>query len=202
MFTGIVQEVGKIKSISRNAHRFELEVECSFSSLQLGESISIDGVCLTVTRIAPQSFFCDLSPETTQLTIAANYRPQLSINLERSLSMGDRMGGHWVSGHVDGTAQLVQKEVLDDFWKLRFQFEHKDWTRYLFPKGSIALNGVSLTVNRVENDSFEVMLIPHTVENTNFQELQLGHRVNFEIDWMSKLIVRTVNQYLEAHNET
>ena len=200
MFTGIIQEVGQVRDIKKRPMSSELEIVSAFSSLHLGESISVDGVCLTVTKILPQGFLCEASPETLHLTVISQYQEATKVNLERSLKLGDQMGGHWVSGHVDGLAELVQKEVLNGFWKMTFRFCEKKWADYFFSKASVALNGVSLTVNQVFDDGLEVMLIPHTLEKTNLKLLELGSQVNVEVDWMSKLIVSTVHRVMEAKN--
>jgi len=198
MFTGIIQELGKIQSIRSLSQGLSFELSCRFPHLELGESIAVDGACLTVTSLSPEGFFCDVSPETLNLTIAGRYEVGSVVNLERALRVGDRLGGHWVSGHVDQVIQLVKKEVVQDFWKLTFSGLHSEHSMSLLKKGSIALNGVSLTLNEVQGDSFQVMIIPHTLERTNLKCLEEGHPVNIEMDWMSKLVVQTVTRLKEG----
>lgn len=198
MFTGIVEELGRIQTKKQLAQGLALEIACSFENLSLGESIAVDGVCLTVTQKAPQGFWCELSPETLNLTLANRYEENTPVNLERALCVGSRMGGHWVTGHVDSKAKLQKKEAFEGFWKMRFSHLPEEHRSFLIPKGSIAVNGVSLTVNCVLSEGFEVMLIPHTLEKTNLKSLEPGDLVNIELDWMSKLIVQTTERYLKG----
>ncbi|MFM8269654.1 MAG: riboflavin synthase [Pseudomonadota bacterium] len=201
MFTGIVQELGKIKTIAPLKAGWLLEVSSQLGPFQLGESIAVDGVCLTVTKSSPEGFFCELSPETLFLTLAQKYQEGSVVNLERALSLGDRMGGHWVTGHVDKVISLTEKEVFNEFWKLGFSRVPENIGIHLVHKGSIALNGVSLTLNSVSQTSFEVMIIPHTLEKTNLKLLEVGDEVNVEVDWMSKLIVQTVERIVKGKHE-
>lgn len=198
MFTGIIQELGKIQSIKTLRQGLCFEVSCQFPELELGESIAVDGACLTVTSLSSQGFSCDVSPETLNLTIAGKYTVGSGVNLERALRVGDRLGGHWVSGHVDQVIQLAKKEIVQDFWKLTFSGLNAEHSMSLLKKGSIAVNGVSLTLNEVLAESFEVMIIPHTLERTNLKCLEVGHSVNVELDWMSKLVVQTVSRLKEG----
>lgn len=197
MFTGIIQHIGNIEEKRSVPGGVSLCIRSSFSSLVLGESIAVDGVCLTVTGITPDGFWCELSPETLSKTIALNYRPQNEVNLERALKIGDSVGGHWVSGHVDHTLELSGIEKKEEFWKLTFSGFDAKQRRYLVEKGSIALSGVSLTLNEVDDTSFSVMIIPHTWENTTLKNIGLKERVNVEYDSMAKLTVQTVERYLK-----
>jgi riboflavin synthase len=201
VFTGIVQEVGQVKAIKALKAGLSLEISCQMGSLELGESIAVDGVCLTVTEAHPQAFSCELSPETLALTLANQYQVGSPVNLERALALGDRMGGHWVTGHVDTLIQLTKKEILKEFWKLEFSKVPDAVLNHLVHKGSIALNGVSLTLNAVSPLGFEVMIIPHTLEKTNLKLLEEGDSVNVEVDWMSKLIVQTVDRIMKGKYE-
>lgn len=201
MFTGIVQELGQIKAVKPLKAGLAFEISCQMGSLELGESIAVDGVCLTVTQALPQGFACELSPETLGLTLARHYKVGSVVNLERALALGDRMGGHWVTGHVDTLIPLTKKEILKQFWKLEFSGVPDSVTNHLVHKGSIALNGVSLTLNAVSDSGFEVMIIPHTLEKTNLKLLEEGDVVNVEVDWMSKLIVQTVDRIMKGKHE-
>lgn len=198
MFTGLVQEVGNIRSVHPFGKGIRLEVGCQYENLTLGESIAVDGTCLTVTEITPHGFLCDVSPETLKLTLSGTYRAGEKVNLERALCVGDRMGGHWVTGHVDGLVQVNEKRVFQDFWQITFSGLVPQLHQSLIKKGSVAVNGVSLTVNEMTPEGFEVMLVPHTLERTNLQFLNVGSRVNCETDWMGKMIVQTVSRMVEG----
>ena len=180
MFTGIVQAVGKIVRVA------PLEVECpglDLSNVAVGDSIAVQGVCLTVTSLTGKGFSADVSAETLRRTSGLE-RPG-EVNLEKSLALGDALGGHLVSGHVDGVGEVVSR----DDGVLRFRLP-KDLAKFVARKGSICVDGVSLTVNRVENDSFEVNLIPHTLEVTTLGRLQKGSRVNLEVDLVARYVER------------
>ena len=180
MFTGIVQAVGKIVRVA------PLEVECpglGLSDVAVGDSIAVQGVCLTVTSLTGKGFSADVSAETLRLTSGLE-RPG-EVNLEKSLALGDALGGHLVSGHVDGVGEVVSR----DGGVVRFRLP-KDLVRFVARKGSICIDGVSLTVNRVEDDSFEVNLIPHTLEVTTLGCLQKGSRVNLEVDLVARYVER------------
>jgi riboflavin synthase len=185
MFTGIVQAVGRIASVE------PFEVDCgslSMSGVAVGDSIAVQGVCLTVTALTPRGFRADLSAETRRVTAGLGEPGQ--VNLERSLRMGDSLGGHLVAGHVDGVGELVKREG----GVMRFRVPPA-LSRYVAKKGSICIDGVSLTVNEVERNEFEVTLIPHTLEVTTLSRLSPGARVNLEVD----LIARYVERMLAGH---
>jgi riboflavin synthase len=200
VFTGIVHEVGEIKDVTSCDTGIRLGVGCDFKNLQLGESISVDGTCLTVTETTSHGFLCDISPETLNLTLSRQYQPGTRVNLERALCMGDRMGGHWVTGHVDGLVKVSEKQIYQDFWKLTFTGLRSELVQTLIKKGSISINGVSLTLNEVTETGFEVMLVPHTLERTNLKLLELGNIANCETDWMGKMIVQTVSKMVGANH--
>ena len=184
MFTGIVQAVGKIVRVA------PLEVECpglGLSDAAVGASIAVQGVCLTVTSLTGKGFTADVSAETLRLTAGLD-RPG-DVNLEKSLKLGGEIGGHLVTGHVDGTGEVVSR----DGGVVRVKLPD-GLSRYVARKGSICVDGVSLTVNRVEGDSFEVNLIPHTLEATTLGRLRKGSEVNLEVD----LIARYVERMLAA----
>lgn len=202
MFTGIIQAIGNIEEKKVVPGGLALLVRSPFSSLELGESIAVDGVCLTVTKVACPGFWCELSPETLLKTIAGRYQPQQPVNLERALKVGDSLGGHWVSGHVDSAVEVSAIEKKDEFWKLTFSGFDELQRGYLVEKGSIALNGISLTLNEVSETSFSVMIIPHTWEKTTLKNIQLNHRLNVEFDAMAKLTVQTVERYLKNSLKT
>jgi riboflavin synthase len=184
MFTGIVQAVGKIVRVA------PLEVQCAglgLSDVAIGASIAVQGVCLTVTSLTGKGFTADVSAETLRLTAGLD-RPG-EVNLEKSLKLGGELGGHLVAGHIDGVGEVLSREG----GVVRFKMP-KELCRFVARKGSICVDGVSLTVNRVEGDAFEVNLIPHTLEVTTLGRLQKGSRVNLEVD----LIARYVERMLTA----
>ena len=182
MFTGIVQAVGKIVRVH------PLEVECpalGLADIAAGDSICVQGVCLTVTAITPRGFTADVSGETLRVTSGLD-RPA-EVNLEKALAMGGRIGGHLVTGHVDAVGVVLR--FANGLLEVRAP---RDLERYIAAKGSICVDGVSLTVNRVEGDVFEVNLIPHTLQVTTLARLAPGAKVNLEVD----LIARYVHQVL------
>ena len=194
MFTGIIQNLGKVTGVEAVENALKLRVATGFSDLVLGESVAIQGVCLTVAAAPDTSgteseFF--LSPETLARTTLGNLKPGSSLNLERALRAGDRMSGHWVQGHVDGLADLVSTgELGGGSYQLVFRLP-ENLLPYLVEKGSISLNGVSLTVNSLRApDLFEVALIPHTWDATDLHTLKPGDRVNVEVDILAKYVER------------
>lgn len=189
MFTGIIDHCGRIEKIEEGTKSLRIRIATSFRDLVEGESISVDGACLTVVSPEEGRFTCEVSPETMRLTISGSYREGRAVNLERALRLGDRLGGHFVMGHVDGKATVARKVVHTDYVELAFADVPSAGTRYLIPKGSVAVNGVSLTLNQVGPGAFNVMLIPHTLERTNLKELGEKSEVNLEFDWLSKVIL-------------
>jgi riboflavin synthase len=182
MFTGIVLTIGKIVRVH------PLEVECpalGLADIAVGDSICVQGVCLTVTATTPRGFTADVSGETLRVTSGLD-RPG-DVNLEKALAIGERVGGHLVTGHVDGVGQVLQ--FANGLLQVRAP---RDLKRYIAAKGSICVDGASLTVNRVEGDAFEVNLIPHTLQVTTLARLAPGAKVNLEVD----LIARYVHQVL------
>ncbi len=198
MFTGIVQEMGTITAIEKSGDWvMTVKAPETAKGVKLGASISHSGVCLTVIEMAEDSFKVQLSNETLEKTTASDWGIGSQINLERALQMGDELGGHMVSGHVDGIATVVSVEPEQD--SLRFVYEVPDsFASYLAPKGSITLDGISLTVNDVDSTKFGVNIIPHTQDVTTMGSRKVGDKLNFEID----LIARYVGQVLEARGLT
>jgi riboflavin synthase len=184
MFTGIVQAVGRIVRTQ------PLEVDAAgldLSDVALGDSICVQGACLTVTSISGRAFTADVSAETLRVTHGLD-RPG-PVNLEKSLAVGDRLGGHFVTGHVDGVGEVTAR----DGGVVAFRVP-KHLRKYVAPKGSITVDGVSLTVNRAESDIFEVNLIPHTLEATTLGRLAPGARVNLEVDLIARYLERIVGE--------
>lgn len=190
MFTGIIDHCGIITHIVKQDNHSQLSIKTHFNDLVLGESIAIDGICLTVTQITAEGFVCDVSPETLRLTTAQHFNMGNEVNLERALRVGDRLGGHWVLGHIDQVAFVKNVQPHQEFVEITFNGLSPETMSYILKKGSIAVNGVSLTINEALTDGFKVMLIPHTLERTNLRSLQFGTPVNIEFDWMARIIVK------------
>lgn len=195
MFTGIVDHCGVIREISRSVNAIRILIECEFTDLQEGESIAVDGMCLTAVAPMRKQFYCDISPETLQLTTANEFVVGSKINLERSLKVGDRLGGHWVTGHIDQSATIQSITPQQEFVAIEISNVKPQAMPYLVKKGSIAVNGVSLTINHVLAQSFEILLIPHTLQRTNLQALKKNSLVNLEFDLMAKTIFSQLQNY-------
>lgn len=190
MFSGIVDHCGTITDIKKTGDALSVEIKCAFTELQAGESIAVDGICLTVTDPQLHQFRCDLSPETCRLTTAKYFQKNQEVNLERALRLTDRFGGHIVMGHVDQQAIVKTIQSTNEFIDMTFSGLDNNALKYIMKKGSIAVNGVSLTVNELLPDGFQIMLIPHTLAITNLKHLKSGSLVNLEFDWMARVIVR------------
>ncbi|MFT3904869.1 MAG: riboflavin synthase [Steroidobacteraceae bacterium] len=195
MFTGIVQDIGKVVQLEQRSGDLRIEIEVGTLDLQrqtLGDSISCSGACLTVVALGERSFSADVSRETLALTSIGQWQVGTRVNLEPALRVGDALGGHIVSGHVDGLASLLTRGSdarSERFW-LRAPHE---LARYIVRKGSVTLDGVSLTVNEVAGDEFGVNIVPHTQQVTTFGALQPGARLNLEIDVIARYAERLMN---------
>ncbi len=188
MFTGLVEALGRIEAVAEvegAGHRLTLSWPDLREPMTLGESIAVNGCCLTVVETEGNSFTVQAGPETLLRTNLGTKRPGDRVNLERSLRVGDRLGGHFVQGHVDATAELVERRTEGEWEFLAFRVA-AEWTRLMVAKGSIAVDGVSLTLVDVGEDSFSVMLIPHTLSVTTLGSLRPGDRVNIEADMLAK----------------
>ena len=192
MFTGIITDIGRVAAVEmRGDMRARIDCGYDMATVDMGASIACDGVCLTVVDKAPGWFAVDISAETLSRTNIGVDGWQIGrrLNLERALRVGDELGGHIVSGHVDGVAQVV--EMHDEGDSLRVVFQAPvELARYIAPKGSVALNGTSLTVNEVAGNRFGVNLIPHTRQVTTWGEVAVGDAVNLEVDIMARYIAR------------
>ena len=192
MFTGIIEETGTVEEFTRQAHGATLKVgaETVLSDLTVGGSIAVNGVCLTATAIQTHSFSADLSPETLERTNLGELKSGSKVNLERPLLPTGRLSGHFVQGHVDGVGELVSlAEVGDGNWWLRIRVP-RELLRYLVYKGSIAIEGISLTIASVEKDTIGVAIIPHTYQATSLGELGSGAKLNLECDVIAKHVER------------
>ena len=189
MFTGIIEEVGHVKALHRGAKSFTLEVEADVvvQDAQVGDSIATNGVCLTVTSLSEHGFTADVMPETVERTALGQLKPGSPVNLERALSLQTRLGGHIVSGHIDGTGRIASRRQDDTALWLTVECDSK-LLRYIVEKGSVALQGVSLTVARVDERSFSVSLIPHTKGATTLHSVRVGDLVNIENDIIAKYV--------------
>jgi riboflavin synthase len=200
MFTGIVSGLGEVIDVEEKAEALRrIRIGCDYdsNSIAIGASMACSGICLTVVergRIGNRcAFAVDAAAETLRLTTAGDWRRGTRINLERSLRLGDELGGHMVSGHVDGIAELVTRDDFLDTAAFSLRVP-APLSRFIAPKGSVALDGVSLTVNKVEGDVFSVLIIPHTLQVTTFGALEPGARVNLEVDQMARYAARLLER--------
>lgn len=191
MFTGLVEAEGTLVSRTKVARGARLVVRAPFPSFVVGESIATDGVCLTVESFEGGAFVASASSETLQKTTLGEKAVGSRVNLERALPLGGRLGGHIVGGHVDGVGHVVSQSPDGEATKVVFAYP-SDLRRYIAEKGSICVNGVSLTVNGVDDGTFHVMLVPHTRESTAW-ELRQGERVNLEVDVLARYVARILD---------
>ncbi len=191
MFTGIVEAQGIIESISRRGDVTVLRVACSeiLDDVALGDSIALDGVCQTVVRFDPETFDVEAGPETLRLTTIGSWRRGTRVNVERSLKVGARLGGHWVLGHVDGTARMVARTDGAETVELRYELP-RELAPEIARKGSVAVDGVSLTVTDVDESSFGLAIIPFTLGHTTLNDRRPGDRSNIETDVLAKYVRR------------
>jgi len=191
VFTGIIEEIGTIREI-RFIHEgavITISAEKILPGIKIGDSVAVNGVCLTATAVEAGSFACDISAETLRLSGFKQAKQGLRVNLERSLMLGGRLGGHIVLGHVDGVGRLISRISSGEGLEISFSFP-RQLERYLVYKGSIAVNGVSLTIASLVQDSFSVAAIPLTLEETNLAGLNIGDPVNLEVDILGKYFER------------
>jgi len=196
MFTGIVTGLGEVTAVEARAENLaRLTIACNYPAevIDIGASIACSGVCLTVAARGSSGnrswFAADAAAETLHVTTVGRWRPGTRINLERALKVGDELGGHIVTGHVDGLGVLIARDDLTEMAKLTFRVP-AELSRFIARKGSVAVDGVSLTVNETSDDKFSVMIIPHTLEVTTLQALRIGDEVNFEVDLMARYAAR------------
>lgn len=194
MFTGIIEAVGEIKQITPKANALSLHIapgKLDMSDVKIGDSIAVSGVCLTVTSLADNRFTVDVSDETLRCTHGLNSVHNL-VNLEKAMRLSDRLGGHLVSGHVEGVGEVIQFEPVGE--NIRFVIKSPAaLLKYITVKGSLTVNGVSLTVNQIDGDHLEINLIPHTLAETNLKHLKPGERVNLESDMLARYVARLMD---------
>jgi riboflavin synthase len=191
VFTGIIEEVG---TIAAAGSRMKVQCRTVLEDSKAGASIAVNGVCLTAVSIEPDGFWCDLSPETLSRSNLGMLQDGSRVNLERAAAIGDRLSGHLVQGHVDGTAELVSLESLPDGnWWLNVRMP-ADLDRYLIHKGSVTLDGVSLTIAALDQNIVSVAIIPHTYENTVLPDYEPGNKINVEVDLIGKYVEKLLHR--------
>jgi len=204
MFTGIVKAKGRIRSLKEQAGDLRMSVEAEgldWASFAVGESISVNGVCLTATALHRDGFDADVSVETMNVTALGKLRTGSAVNLEPSVSLGERLGGHLVSGHIDCVGAVVARESDARSVRLTIEVPNK-YGRYLAKKGSVCVDGVSLTINEVSAQAFEVNIIPHTADETIIGDYAVGSAVNIEVDLLARYIERLLERDDDAEADT
>jgi riboflavin synthase len=198
MFTGLIQDVGQIQAIepAGGGVRLTISTRLDLGSIKTGDSIAVDGVCLTVVGRSGSAFAAEVSPETLRRSTLSAARQGHAVNLETALKMSDLLGGHLVSGHVDGTGEILEVLLEGNYWRYRFQVS-RDISRYLIEKGSVAVDGISLTVAEYGAQEFAASVIPHTARSTTLGRKKAGDRVNLEND----LIAKYVEKFLRPGEE-
>ncbi|CAN1213481.1 riboflavin synthase [Tumidithrix helvetica PCC 7403] len=199
MFTGLVQAVGEVEQCDR----YQIAIRCPEmrSKIAIGDSVAVNGVCLTVATISSSGFIADVSPETLSRTNLQD-RNSKYVNLETALAVGDKLGGHFVSGHIDGVGTLCDRQLQGDSWSIAFDAP-LEVAKYIVFKGSIAVNGISLTVSQCSDlgDRFSVAVIPHTYDSTNLKYLSLGSKINLEADMIGKYVEKFLRYPRTAPNK-
>ena len=198
MFTGIIEEVGEIVSVSeaQDFRRVVVRAPGIISGIAPGSSVATDGVCITASEVDSDSFAADLSAETLARTTMRSAAKGRRVNLERSMRADGRFGGHIVQGHVDGVGQIRNFDRSGDNWTLEIEYATRDASRLVW-KGSVAVDGISLTVAELQSDTFSIAIIPYTLENTNLKDRKPGDEVNLEFDVLAKYVERLVGGHLD-----
>lgn len=196
MFTGIIEATGELSVIRPHGDDLSVTIasdSLDFSDVKLGDSIASNGVCLTVTALGKHSFDADVSSETLAHTLFGQYQRGQRINLEKAMLPSTRMGGHIVSGHVDGVSQVVKLEQSGRAWQVWLALP-KQLARYIATKGSITVDGISLTVNELSQDAFRLTIVPHTAQHTTIAALKVGSKVHLEVDLIARYLERLLNK--------
>ena len=193
MFTGLVEEIGTVREIARSGVGASLRVECAYRDYVLGESIAVNGACLSVTRVEGMSFWADCSAETLDKTTLGELTTGSKVHLERALAHGARVGGHIVTGHVDGVGRIASREPLGKAQKMELEVPPQ-LAPFLAPKGSVSVDGTSLTINGARGTRFDVVLVPVTQDKTLLLSKPVGSRVNLEVDVLAKYVARLLNR--------
>lgn len=201
MFTGLVEATASVLQVTASQTGKRLVLTSPFTALQEGESIAVQGVCLTRLPGDEHTLTFDVSPETLARTTLGGLESGQLVNLERAMQAQARFGGHYVTGHVDTTACLLAMERLGEFWQLRVGAFASQSALYLLEKGSITLDGVSLTINAVEDGTIQLMLVPHTLAQTTLGQLSVGHRFNVEFDYLTRIVAHQLSISGQLKNE-
>lgn len=204
MFTGLVEGIGRITKLIPEKGGVIVEINTSFplENTQIGDSISVDGVCLTIIELKKYYFRAQISPETLIRTTFKYKKINDLVNLERALRLGDRLGGHFVSGHVDGIGKIISITRFQDFSKFEIEIP-RELSSYIIKKGSIAIDGVSLTINEIIKENIiQIMLIPHTLKVTTLSRKNIGDWVNIEVDMIAKMVHKWLSPYLSSLRST
>lgn len=195
MFTGIIEEIGKVENIIKNTHSFKLIVKCKkvIKDVSVGDSIAVNGACLTVTEFGENSFSADVTSETMRRTAFSLLQIGTEVNLERALSFNGRLGGHVVLGHVDCCGKIISERKDENAVHIKIETEEK-WFKYIIEKGSIAVDGISLTISEKSGKTFIVTIIPHTGIKTTLLNKKVGDMVNLECDYLGKFVEQLINK--------
>lgn len=194
MFTGLIEDVGEVTEVLRDQSSLSLRLQTRLTAeLRAGDSLAVNGVCLTVVRASADNVYVDVGPETVRVTTLARVRPGQPVNLERSMRADGRFGGHFVQGHVDGTGVVERIRDQEECHWLTISFG-SELAPCLIPKGSIAVDGISLTIAALHETTFDVMIVPFTWAHTNVRTLQAGEQVNLECDMIGKYVARALEQ--------
>ena len=192
MFTGIIETLGKVSAVKNSGKSSLIDIVIKNTNYSLGDSICVNGACLTIDNIENDKYSFTISPETNHRTNLKYLSNNQEVNIETSLTVNKLISGHLVQGHVDGIVKIIKIQEIDASWNIRFQIE-PGLSKYIIKKGSVTLDGVSLTVNDVSNLEFSVMIIPHTYQNTIFKSYVVGDEINIELDMLAKYIEKLGN---------
>ncbi len=194
MFTGIIEERGKVSKLTFKGDSADICIEASkiLDDIKIGDSIAVNGICLTVTNFEKNFFEANISEETLRVTTARFFKKGMWVNLERALKLGDRLSGHIVTGHIDKVGKVKSIQTNKDFSVFHIEIENSEYMRYVIKKGSIAIDGISLTVNEVIGNTIRLNIIPHTLRNTNLEFLKTGDLVNIEFDIIGKYVEKLI----------
>jgi riboflavin synthase len=195
MFTGIVEEIGKIEKTNRIAGGFSIQISAEkiFEDIKVNDSVCVDGVCLTVTEISHKSFWVDVVGTTLEKTTFKFTQQNATVNLERSVRLSDRIGGHLVQGHVNAVSKVIKLQKLGENYLLRIEVP-EDLEKYIIKEGSIAINGISLTIAELDKSEISISIIPHTWQNTNLKLKKVNDLVNIEVDILAKYVEKLLKK--------
>ncbi|ADC89271.1 riboflavin synthase, alpha subunit [Thermocrinis albus DSM 14484] len=194
MFTGIVEQVGYVEFISFKPEGRRIGVSCHFQDVKVGDSVAVNGVCLTVVSVKENLLEFDVSYETLRRSNLGSLTRGMSVNLERALQVGGRLGGHILYGHVDFCGKLRHLRKVGDFWHMEVEIP-TEWSLYFVEKGSVGIDGISLTVNEVREDTITITVVPHTYNNTNLKSKKVGDLLNVEVDVIGKYIINYIRKH-------